>query len=319
MNSQRKKTKQKFSTMDSKDVMMEENFREQDKCLTEALLESNVFKEFEKSFTEASGMPLALRPKECWQLPLHGKENESPFCSMMAEASKTCACCLQHQQKIIDKCDGSPLTLDCPHGLSDTAVPVKLGNRTIAYLQTGHVFQKKPSKTQFDRMSRQLEEWGIDFDKEKLSKAYHDTKVIGKKQYDAMITMMKLFAEYLSVLSNQIAVRQNNAEPVFIVKAKQFISEHYSEPLSLEQVAKAVNTSSFYFCKMFKRITGLNFTEYVSRVRIERAKNLLLNPNLRISEIAFEVGFQSLTHFNRVFRKMVGLSPTDYRGKLPVN
>jgi len=134
-----------------------------------------------------------------------------------------------------------------------------------------------------------------------------------------MITMMKLFAEYLSVLSNQIAVRQNNAEPVFIVKAKQFIAEHYSEPLSLEQVAQAVNTSSFYFCKMFKRITGLNFTEYVSRVRIERAKNLLLNPNLRISEIAFEVGFQSLTHFNRVFRKMVGLSPTDYRGKLPVN
>jgi AraC-like DNA-binding protein len=52
-------------------------------------------------------------------------------------------------------------------------------------------------------------------------------------------------------------------------------------------------------------------------VRIEKAKNLLLNPNLRISEIAYEVGFQSLTHFNRVFRKITGQSPTDYRDKLP--
>jgi AraC-like DNA-binding protein len=74
-----------------------------------------------------------------------------------------------------------------------------------------------------------------------------------------------------------------------------------------------VNTSTFYFCKLFKRTTGLNFTEYLSRVRVEKAKNLLLNPNLRVSEVAFEVGFQSLTHFNRVFRKIAGESPTDYR------
>lgn len=306
--------------MDTKEAYLEEeDYREQDKHLTEALTESTVFKEFEQSFTEATGMPLALRPKECWQLPLHGKDNESPFCNMMANTSKTCACCLQHQQKIIDACEVAPVTLECPHGLSDTAVPVKLGKRTIAFLQTGHVFQKKPSKTQFNHMLKQMGGWGLKFDKESLSEAYYDTKVIEKKQYEAMITMMKIFGEYLSLLSNQIAVRQNNAEPVFIVKAKQFITERYSESLSLEQVAKAVNTSLFYFCKMFKRITGLNFTEYVSRVRIERAKNLLLNPNLRISEIAFEVGFQSLTHFNRVFRKMVGQSPTDYRGKLPTN
>jgi AraC-like DNA-binding protein len=70
--------------------------------------------------------------------------------------------------------------------------------------------------------------------------------------------------------------------------------------------------STFYFCKMFKKVTGINFTDYLSRVRIEKAKNLLLNPNLRVSEIAFEVGFQSLTHFNRVFKKLLGQSPTEY-------
>jgi len=67
---------------------------------------------------------------------------------------------------------------------------------------------------------------------------------------------------------------------------------------------------------MFKKATGLHFTEYVSRVRIEKARNLLLNPNLRISEIAYDVGFQSLTHFNRVFKRVIGQSPTEYRGQL---
>jgi len=82
-------------------------------------------------------------------------------------------------------------------------------------------------------------------------------------------------------------------------------------------VAKAVNTSTSYFCRIFKKYTGLNFTDYVSRIRIEKAKSLLLNPNLRISEIAYEVGFQSLTHFNRVFKRVVGQSPTVYRASLP--
>jgi AraC-like DNA-binding protein len=63
-------------------------------------------------------------------------------------------------------------------------------------------------------------------------------------------------------------------------------------------------------------VTGINFTDYVARLRIERARNLLLNPNLRISEIAFEVGFQSLTHFNRVFKRILGESPTEYRSHL---
>jgi AraC-like DNA-binding protein len=102
-----------------------------------------------------------------------------------------------------------------------------------------------------------------------------------------------------------------------VIRAKEFIEEHQSDDLSLTDVARAVNASTFYFCKVFKKTTGINFTDYVSRVRIEKAKNLALNPNLRISEIAFEVGFQSLTHFNRVFKRITGMSPTQYRAQLP--
>lgn len=82
-------------------------------------------------------------------------------------------------------------------------------------------------------------------------------------------------------------------------------------------VARHAGMSTFYFCKKFKKATGLNFTDYLSRLRIENAKDFLLNRNYRISEIAYAVGFQSLTHFNRVFKRVAGQSPTEYRQHLP--
>ena len=74
--------------------------------------------------------------------------------------------------------------------------------------------------------------------------------------------------------------------------------------------------STFHFCKMFKKATGMTFTDYLARVRIEKVKNLLLNPHKRVSEAAYEAGFQSLSQFNRVFRRIAGESPTVYRERL---
>ena len=160
--------------------------------------------------------------------------------------------------------------------------------------------------------------WGIEADRKALRAAYFSTPLVAPHHHEAIVQLLKIFAQHLAMVSNQIAVHQENSEPLMIARAREFIEGHQTEPLSLACVAKAVNASPFYFCKMFKRVTGLNFTDYVARVRTEKARNLLLNPNLRISEIAFEVGFQSLTHFNRVFKKVSGLSPTQYRSQFPV-
>ena len=74
-----------------------------------------------------------------------------------------------------------------------------------------------------------------------------------------------------------------------------------------------MNISASYLCRLFKKTTGINYNQYRAHVRLENARQLLLKPNLRIGEIAYAVGFQSLTHFNRVFKNAVGQSPTEYR------
>jgi AraC-like DNA-binding protein/ligand-binding sensor protein len=257
-----------------------------------------------------------LRAVESWQLPHHGKRNESPYCALMSEKSRACASCLQIQGKLAQAATHEPCTMTCPSGLCDTAVPVRLGDRLVGFLQTGQVFRKKPTEAQFDRTAKLIQEWGVQIDKMRMKEAYFATRVVPPKQLDSVVKLLTIFAQHLAILSNQVIVQHENAEPPVITRAKEFINEHQTEDLRLGLVARAVHTSTFYFCKMFKKVTGINFTDYLSRVRIERAKNLLLNPNLRVSEIAFEVGFQSLTHFNRVFKKVLGQSPTQYRGQL---
>jgi YesN/AraC family two-component response regulator len=221
------------------------------------------------------------------------------------------------QDKLVQAAFNGPCTMTCAYGLCETAVPVKLGSETIGFLQTGQVMRQKPTEPAFLRAVAHADELGVDLNNERTREAYFQTAVMPQKKLDSISSLLTVFADHLSLKSNQIAVQHANAEPPVIAKARQFIEEHSIEALSLGQVAQAVHTSVFYFCKLFKKAVGINFTEYVSRVRTERAKNLLLNPNLRVSEIAYEVGFQSLTHFNRVFKKIVGESPTEYRGHLP--
>ena len=103
------------------------------------------------------------------------------------------------------------------------------------------------------------------------------------------------------------------AEPAEIWKARRFIEKHSDEELSLTQVAKFANISANYLSEKFKEVTGINFVDYVARIRIEKVRELLQNPNQRISEIAFAVGFQSLSQFNRVFKKLTRKSPTQFR------
>ena len=116
---------------------------------------------------------------------------------------------------------------------------------------------------------------------------------------------------------SQVALRNGNrAEPAEIWKARNFIHAHSDEELSLTKVAKSVNISANHLSEKFKEVTGVNFVDYIARTRTEKACQFLQNSNLRISEIAFAVGFQSLSQFNRVFKRLTRKSPTQLRAVL---
>jgi AraC-like DNA-binding protein len=284
--------------------------------MVDQLRQSRIYRDYEQAFRETTGLPINLRSIEAFDLPHHGDPKENPFCSLMAGSNRTCSACLQLQRKVEEEARLEAKTLKCFAGLCDSAVPVRVGENLIAFLQTGQILLHQPTQTQFRRTTRQLLKWGAHIDVRQLEEAFFQTRVVTKKQYESIVRLLVIFAQHLSTLSNQLLVKQETAESPVISRARVYITDHQSEDLSLGQVAQAVNMSAFYFCKTFKKSTGMTFTDYLARVRVEKVKNLLLNPHKRVSEAAYEAGFQSLSQFNRVFRKIAGESPSRYRERL---
>lgn len=282
------------------------------KELIEALRRSKLFRSYERTFSEATGLPLALRPLEYWQLAHHGKTHENRFCALLAERPETLSVCLQAHEEMIRHTGARPHTVTCPFGLTETAVPVKLGDEVIGFLRVGQVMRRAPSRADTNKVGRTITEQGVPFTPE-LREAWEQNPLIPAPKYAAMVRLLTFFADQLSTLSNQLVMEKRNAEPPLVAKARDYIDKHKTEELSLSAVATAAGASVFHFCKVFHKATGLKFTDYVARVRVEDARNRLLNPNARISEVAYEVGFQSLTQFNRTFKRVFGESPSDFR------
>lgn len=287
-----------------------------DKELVRKLIACTLFHDYQEAFTRATGLPLSLRPVDNWQLAHASDLQQNPFCALVAKYNHSCAACLQMQQQVCSTANGVPATLKCSFGLNETAVTVKLGDRTIGYLQTGQVFFKSATPQQTTNAVKRLQTLAPPIAAREATQAYAATRVMPRQQYDSAVRLLEIFARQLSLMANQITLQEQSTEPPQVARARQFIHDHSDDEISLSDVARHAAISPFYLCKKFKEVTGLHFTDYVSRVRIEKARELLRNPNHRISEIAYQTGFQSLSHFNRCFKRITGESPTVCREQL---
>ena len=92
-----------------------------------------------------------------------------------------------------------------------------------------------------------------------------------------------------------------------------YVMAHYANNIALDDIATHIGMNRSAFCTFFKRNKGMTFSQFVTRYRLETACDLLKNSHKQVSEICFAVGFNDLPHFIRVFKKEMGMSPTEYR------
>lgn len=109
--------------------------------------------------------------------------------------------------------------------------------------------------------------------------------------------------------------RRRTGEQECVQRAIRYIHMHYAEPLSLSRMAQEAHLSESYFSTLFKKGCGYGFREYLSKVRVDRAKELLEKTNMGVTEIAQAAGFDSQSYFSKVFHQRTGLSPSEYRTK----
>jgi two-component system response regulator YesN len=127
---------------------------------------------------------------------------------------------------------------------------------------------------------------------------------------DALIeSAYKNFISITSYVKPQSNIDYSN----HIVKAtKEYLENHYDQDISLEDVAEQVNISPQYFSKLIKKTTGYNFIDWLSMLRVKKAKELLTNSNLTVKEVCFMVGYKDPNYFSRIFKKRIGITPSEY-------
>lgn len=146
----------------------------------------------------------------------------------------------------------------------------------------------------------------------RLRKDYLNT-IIQINQYDQL---RKWFIDKVLDACRNITTKKDKLMNDAISKAKIFIEENYKKDISLDDVSRTVDISPYYFSKLFKEETGENFIEYLTNLRIERAKKLLQMRDMSIKTVCLETGYSDPNYFSRIFKKQVGVTPTEYRERV---
>lgn len=187
---------------------------------------------------------------------------------------------------------------------------------------------QKLMKEVADLMNDHLAEYGL------VQKTYLDiikTFSFGTRKYHGIesafeedlcegIERVYRFRDLMSWLSEQCAElliqtkeEKMNSESKPIFYAKQYIAEHYGEPLTLELVASEIGFNTTYFSSVFKKATGQNFVDYLTQIRMENAKKMLAQSEMDLNIISEKIGYATLKYFSKIFKKHTGITPSEYR------
>jgi len=134
---------------------------------------------------------------------------------------------------------------------------------------------------------------------------------------DSVQVLETRLLELTKTLIGALSRTQSDRKNGLILAAQQYINENLgSRHMSLSMVSSHIGLSEVYFCRLFRKETGVTFSEYLNRQRIETAKGLLADVSKRVSEVSYEVGYDQPKYFNYVFKKLVGSAPLEYRRSL---
>lgn len=125
-------------------------------------------------------------------------------------------------------------------------------------------------------------------------------------------TLRHTFVEAMVELTQAVVIKNREPDGI-ITRSQEYMRQNFRRDIALEEVARTVGISPYYFSKLFKEETGMNYTEYLTKIRIETAKRLLSDRELSIKQVCVDSGYANPNYFSRIFKKWVGITPTEFR------
>ncbi len=267
------------------------------------------------AFSETAQLPVYFAPAPFKDLGIMDQKYANPFCKMVSATERGCGECSSFQKRLTENTQ-TECSQFCEHGLVETTIPIHFDYQLVGYLQTGHIRIEEHSQKNL-KPSAWLDKSCQGKEKSQLAAFYEETRTLTQRQYDDRIELLKLVGMQIEVFAKDSSVKEKG-ETSKIALVIDYLKENFKKKISLETISKKVGISRFYLCKLFLKETGVNLLDYLNGLRLEHAKLQLHEGARKIADVAIESGFQSVPHFNQVFRKRIGVSPKQYLNQFAV-
>lgn len=281
----------------------------------DVLSKSREFAEFSTIIKNLTGLAMAINtPGVTKTHSLIRKTENNPLCTHIRstpEGGARCEACdrrFQSRSAVL----GRPLSYKCHAGLIDMAIPIVVHGKHVATISCGQILPTPPGKKEEKRMLKRLT-W-VDIPEERLRKAYYKAPFLSAKTIRHVISLQSIFARHLCESARQLRELSARMERDDVRRAREYMGRNFRNGrLQLSEVAQHADLSPAHLSVVFRKTTGVNYSKYLQDLRIGEARHLLSETKRSVSEICHACGFNSLTHFNRVFRSIERCCPSQYR------
>lgn len=244
-------------------------------------------------------------------------EAKEGLCGLVQSTAKGRNFCARTRQSLLASSTENVGIVTCDAGFQEAAVPVLVGGIPAGYLVYGGVRSSGGREWSASRVAHLLRRAGVDVSAQECEELAAKQPVVSDAKISASRRMLVLAARQISLRLTEQVLAQDEPMPRVVKKAVALIRKRaLHEDLRFSALAGECGVSEGHLSRLFHRSTGLTFREYIARLRVEKARELLLSGDATVTEVAFECGFNSVSQFNRAFRAIFKTSPTGLRKTL---
>lgn len=281
---------------------------------SERIRQSEVMTRLLRELEAALGLPIGFHPagmevedctSPCYRL--------SGLCRHLHQSGKGGQLCQHDFGRLLSEAHTAPATGFCSGQTTLCAVPVPSSAGLLGFLVCGGSYPSPLDIRRINRIRHLLDRQGIEMPPDRVSQLVAGTPVIETGRMLAIQTVLQMAAGHVVKHLSAELFGEKNELPDPVRRACRYVQQHFREDPTLAQTAAAVGLSHSHLSRVFHASTGLRFKEYLNEVRLQAARRALRESHDRVSEVALEVGFRSISQFNRQFSTHYGLPPREYR------
>jgi AraC-like DNA-binding protein len=257
------------------------------------------------------------------QIPYENTIHSCEFCEYAKTTTRGLNFCLKCKELSLKRALSEKTLFigRCYLGITEIIKPVFYNNKPICVIYIGNITLQQHNTDILKRIDKLSSLTGVKSDP--LYKAVATTEAIDASILSEYTEIAEIIeSSILQSITSDIKLHKKNQTTLpsyrstnnwVIELIQNYILSYYNKDLQLSQLAKLYFLNPQYLCRLFKKETGTNFSDYLNTVRIDKAKQLLIMTDYNIMDISIEVGYKNTTYFSRLFKRYTGVTPKDYR------